>query len=261
MVGNISLLDHPQFNYHNKGFCAIVSNIIDIALEHFNRFNDYNVSISDGQTEKLFTCNKSTEGTTYDASNYFLTQFFNKNTQHNIYNAHKKANVSNLQKKNLVMLNTLKLKSDVEEEFKGIKNSLLGDKKTLGIHLRGTDKITELPSIPEDTIYKCIDTHMNMSKCSQIFLSTDDIFYVNLLQNKYGKEVVKYNSNNTISYNKQPLHKSGDRHKINKEVLSDVYLLSTVDTFLYCFSNVSLLSLIIGINKFSKICNINTFKE
>ena len=121
----------------------------------------------------------------------------------------------------------------------------------------GHEVVTIEQAIPETNIFDIIDFYLKKDTFDQIFLSTDDLFYVNLLENKYGKDIVKYNTKNTIRYNKHPIHHSGDRTKLNKEVLSDVYLLSHVNTFLYCFSNVSFLSLIMGIDKFTEIKNLN----
>ena len=55
-----------------------------------------------------------------------------------------------------------------------------------------------------------------------------------------------------------PLHRLPDRDVVNEEVLSNVYILSRCKHFLYSFSNVSLLALIMGANTQVTIVNLNS---
>ena len=84
----------------------------------------------------------------------------------------------------------------------------------------------------------------------------DDMFYIDKIISRFGN-IVKYYKDKTISLDGRPLHFIDDRTKLNKELMTDVYLLSESKYFLYCFSNVSYLALTMGINNFKKIKCIN----
>jgi hypothetical protein len=91
----------------------------------------------------------------------------------------------------------------------------------------------------------------------KIFVATDDKSYLGALIERYGNRIV-YDSSVSISNNKEPLHLTTcDRPKINEEVLSNVYLLSCCGSFLYSFSNVSLLTLIMGVYNFETFYHLN----
>ena len=80
--------------------------------------------------------------------------------------------------------------------------------------------------------------------------------YLNFLKQRYGK-LVLYDDTIQISSDNTPLHNLPNRGIINEEVLSNVYVLSKCNHFLYSFSNVSLLALIMGANNFKTITNLN----
>ena len=121
------------------------------------------------------------------------------------------------------------------------------------MQIRGTDKNRELPEIRAKVIFDLIEQNQN----HKIFVSTDDKKYLDLLLDRYGNRII-YDSSLQISSNSQSLHHNClDRSKINEEVLSSVYLLSTCKYFLYSFSNVSLLALIMGVNNFKFMDYLN----
>ena len=127
------------------------------------------------------------------------------------------------------------------------------DDNTLGIQIRGTDKKNELPELEIEKIFSLIDQFDKQ----KIFLATDDKKYLDLILNRYGDRII-YDSSLQISSNSQSLHHNcTDRFKINEEVLSSVYLLSKCKYFLYSFSNVSLLALIMGAQNFKFIDYLN----
>ena len=116
-----------------------------------------------------------------------------------------------------------------------------------------SDKNTELPEIKIESIFNLIDQNLK----DKIFVSTDDKKYLDLLLERYDNKII-YDSSLEISSDSQALHHNcSDRFKINEEVLSSVYLLSKCKYFLYSFSNVSLLALIMGANDFQFVDYLN----
>lgn len=252
----IITLQDPRFNYSYKGFCSIVCAIIDIAMEHYFVYENLNCSIHESQTLKLFDniCEEDNLG--YDAGSWWLERFFNHQLHQSEYNAHTVANLDNLKLKNTVYNSILKIKSDKTKLFESKYNSLGITDKTLGVQLRGTDKKNEIPEPNLDNIIRKIDFYFDNHGIENIFLATDDVKYLNLLMQRYG-ELVLYDDTIQISSDNTPLHNLPDRDLINEEVLSSVFILSRCSHFLYSFSNVSLLALIMGAKDFQTIMNLN----
>ena len=246
-------LSNPIFRYEYKGFCSIINQVIDIALEHYLDYNNYNLIIKDSQIEYLFDILTDATKIEYNSSNYWLDKFLNGNLK-NKQSAHNECNVDNLFLRNNFFNKVLSIKPYYKNKFSRLKEQLIDD-DTLGIQIRGTDKVTELPAPNLEKIFSLLDKQLD-KKESSIFLSTDDFKYIDLLQKRYGN-ILKYNSNNTISRDGLPLHFRFDRNKLNEEVLSDVFLLSSCKKFFYCYSNVSYLALTLGINNFNHMELIN----
>ena len=249
-------LQDSRFNYSYKGFCSIVCAIIDIALEHYEVYDNLNCSVNDLQTLKLFDNVYDNFDLEYDAGSWWLERFFQNQLHHSEYNAHTLANLENIKLKNKVLNSILTIKPDKIAKFeKKISQFNITD-RTLGIQIRGTDKKNEIPEPGIDTIIKKIDYYFETTDVQNIFLATDDIKYLNPLKEKYDN-LLLYDESLLISSDDTPLHNLPDRERINEEVLSSVYILSRCNHFLYSFSNVSLLALIMGANDFKTIMNLN----
>jgi hypothetical protein len=251
-TGYISYSD-ARFNYPYKGFCSIVCGIIDMALEHYIVNDNFNIEISESQTLNLFDNISPKNNQTYEVGSWWLERFFSDQTYQKQCNAHTPANLDNLKIKNKVYNNILKIKNEYLDKFDAKRLELGIDEDTLGIQIRGTDKIQELPAIQIQNIFDLID---KVEK-QKIFVATDDKYYLNCLLNRYGKRII-YDDSLQISSGSQSIHHNCvNRSQINEEVLSSVYLLSKCDHFLYSFSNVSLLTLIMGVNNFKFIDHLN----
>lgn len=249
-------LQDQRFNYSYKGFCSILCAIIDIAMEHYFVYGNLNCRVYESQTLKLFDNIYEDNSQEYDAGSWWLDRFFNQQLHQTEYNAHTIANIDNLKLKNKVYSGVLQIKSEKNKVFeKKFQNLGISD-KTLGIQIRGTDKKTEIPEPSSDVICKKIDYYFDNTNVENIFLATDDLKYLNLIKQRYG-DIVVYDDTIQISSDDTPLHNLPNRDLVNEEVLSSVYILSRCSHFLYSFSNVSLLALIMGANDFQTIMNLN----
>lgn len=249
-------LQDPRFNYSYKGFCSIVCAIIDIALEHYSVYDNLNCNIFEPQTLKLFDNVYEDGDDEYDAGSWWLNRFFQNELHHSDYNAHTIANLENLKLKNEVFNTILKLKEDKKKIFEKKFTDLGITNKTLGVQIRGTDKKVEVPEPDIDNIIKKIDEYFEVTDVQNIFLATDDVKYLNPIRERYGN-LVLYDESIHISTDSNPLHNLPNRDIINEEVLSSVFILSRCSHFLYSFSNVSLLALIMGVNNYQTIANLN----
>jgi len=257
MVGNINFND-SRYRYDYKGFCSIVNQIIDIAGLHQKNHKNFNVVINEPQTLKLFKpkFNGNTEYS-YDSSVFFLEEFFNGRID-NTYNAHTLANIDDLKNKKLILDSILEIKQDIKSQFESELQNLLNGEEFIGIQLRGTDKVTEISEVPIDNIFKHIDEVLNETKINKIFLATDDMKYLSAMTNRYGEDVVKYNTTNLFSHDSKPLHTTiTNREKMNLFVLRDVYFLKNSKYLCYTYSNVGHLALIMGIHNLQGFKNLN----
>lgn len=249
-------LQDPRFNYPYKGFCSIVCAIIDIALEHYSVYGNLNCNIFESQTLKLFDNVYEDGDDEYDAGSWWLNRFFQNELHHSDYNAHTIANLENLKLKSKVFNSILKIKEDKRKIFEKKFIDLGISDKTLGVQIRGTDKKVEVPEPNIDNIIRKIDEYFEVTDTQNIFLATDDVKYLNPIKERYGS-LVLYDDSIHISIDSNPLHNLPNRDIINEEVLSSVFILSRCNHFLYSFSNVSLLALIMGVNNYQTIANLN----
>jgi len=251
-TGYISYSD-SRFNYPYKGFCSIVCGIIDMALEHYVVNGNFNIEVAESQTLNLFDNISSKTNKSYNVGSWWLERYFSNQIYQGQYNAHTPANVDNLKIKNKVYNNILKIKDEYVEKFENKRIDLGIDEDTLGVQIRGTDKKEELPEIKIESIFNLIDSNDK----ERIFVATDDKYYLDCLLNRYGSRII-YDDTLQISSGSQSIHHNcSNRSQVNEEVLSSVYLLSKCSHFLYSFSNVSLLALILGINDFQFIDYLN----
>jgi hypothetical protein len=255
MMVKIALND-PRYNYSYKGFCSIVCAIIDIALEHYSVYDDCDCQVVESQTLELFDSIHKGESE-YDAGSWWLERFFSNELHHSEYSAHTVANPSNLILKNMIFQNILSIKKDKLLKFENKYESLGLTDKTLAVQIRGTDKNTEIEEPNINNIINKIDSYFESNLIDNIFLATDDSKFFNKLKSHYG-DLLLYDNEVRMSEDGTPLHRLSDRDVVNEEVLSNVYILSRCKHFLYSFSNVSLLALIMGANTQKTIVNLNS---
>lgn len=255
MQAYINLQD-PRFNYSYKGFCSIVCAVIDIALENYRVNGNFNCFVSDCQILKLFDNICDINEIKYDSGSWWLNRFFSGQLHDFGYNAHTIANLDNLKIKKKVLDSILTIKPEKIIQFDQKYLNLGINSETLAVQIRGTDKKNEIPEPNIDVIINKIDSYLNSREVKNIFLCTDDKKYLDLILEKY-RDIVIHDDTINISSNGSPLHTLSERDTINEEVLSSVYLLSKCGHFLYSFSNVSLLALVLGANNFKSILNLN----
>ena len=236
----------------HAGFCAIFNNTVNVCKYHFEIFNNNDILIQNDEINELFETKKIEDVSEFS---FDLEKSYDDSKYPNPSNAHVICDYDLVKEKNKIYNLFFKLKNI--EEYEVEKDKYINN-NTLSIHLRGTDKSSEVTPPDLNFIYKKIDEMLRLySNIDNIFLATDDIYYVNNLQSRYGDKL-RFRKDKKISIDGGPIHFIEDRTLINRELMIDVYLLSQSKYFLYCFSNVSYLALTLGINNFIKIDCLNT---
>lgn len=254
MVGNINLYD-KRFKYDYKGFCSIINQVIDLCDYHYKKHKNLNFVFDEPQMNKIFNLNSFNGESSYDVGISFLNDFLNGLIYHE-FNAHTECNYVDLKHKNFIFNSIAEIKEEYLKLFENNKQNYLSDSKYIGVQIRGTDKKIEIPQIPLSNIFKHIDNALTDLDYN-IFLATDDVYYLSNFIDRYGERVI-YNHENVISNNSKPIHFNNNRELINLQVINDVYILSKAKYFYYTFSNVSYFTLILGVDNFLKTINLNT---
>ena len=144
----------------------------------------------------------------------------------------------------------IKVKKSLIKIYEKIYSNL-ENKKTLGIHFRGTSyKRTPGHPFPptKDQILICVKKIIEKEKVEKIFLATEELDYLEFFKKKFPDNLVylgsSYRSNKNDAFKIYPrnLH----RYKLGREILLETMVLSRCNTFLYSNSNVS--KAVIGFN-------------
>ena len=126
-------------------------------------------------------------------------------------------------------------------------SKLLGNEKTVGVHIRGTDYKLGLKNhpniIPTDDYVNEVKEVLRKNDFMQIFLATDDSEILRMFQNEFGDKLVYYKDAFRVTgengvqntYNERSLH----YYKLGLEVIRDVYTLASCDSLICGLSQVA----------------------
>lgn len=142
----------------------------------------------------------------------------------------------------------IQLTADTERYIKQAIRKKLNGRKTIGIHIRGTDfnKMFDNHPIPvnvEEYVSSINDVYEKYHY-EQIFVATDDIRCLDLLRKQLNLPIVYYedtarsDSDKSVAFSKNM--RKNDRYLLGLEVLRDAYTLSYCDGFIGCLSQVDI---------------------
>lgn len=147
-----------------------------------------------------------------------------------------------------IMAKYIRLKSTVKEKILGDINKLFSSKRTLGIHVRGTDFRNNYYGHPVFTNGKkhlqVADEQLDKGNFEQVFLATDDLLILDEFKKRLGNNVVFYKDvkrgegqvSVAFEKNERELH----HYKLGLEVLRDMWTLSTCEGLVAGRSQVSI---------------------
>ena len=233
----------PSMSKKRAGIGVILVNTINACEYHVYKYNNDNIKISIKELSKLFTIKDFDCHIEYSHDLEHEMSLFSYSS---VSNAHLPLNKDYVFRKNKVF-NTFFTLKNIDELNLAKKRNITG--KTLAVHLRGTDKVGEVTPPTSSQIKNKVSKMLDQYDIDRIFLATDDIRYQTELV-KYFGNLVFFETDKKISKNGKAIHFKRNRDRINLEVLKDIYCLSESPYFLYSFSNVSYVALILGINNF-----------
>lgn len=144
----------------------------------------------------------------------------------------------------------VRVKPEIQEQIQVELTQLLGDKKTLAVHIRGVDwgnvKGHPIPVALEEYI-RLIDEAMERHGFEQVFLATDSDDTVAEMKRRYGNRLVCYcdiirtkAGSHTLAIFEQENQGNLRRFRMGYEVLRDMMALSQSEGLIAGFSNVAL---------------------
>lgn len=141
------------------------------------------------------------------------------------------------------------IKDHILAELKEFFNHHFKDYYVIGIHHRGTDKITEWGCVDYEVSYKTLCTIIENLPVSEknrlkIYVATDDQNFLNYMDERFRYQIIY--SEHVRAIDDNPLHLSSTVYTSNyqkgKEALMDCLLLSKCQTLIYPQSNLSYFS-------------------
>ncbi len=157
-----------------------------------------------------------------------------------------------------------KTKTIVEQRIR----KKLKEKKTLGVHIRGTDFYKEFNNHPVpvtvDEYAEVINREVEHHHFMQVFIATDDVRCLKELEKKvsvplvYYKNTMRASSNKSVAFEKN--NRKYNNYLLGLEVLTDAYTLSSCQGLIGCLSQVDIFVQIIKKSRgerFDPLCIIS----
>ena len=138
----------------------------------------------------------------------------------------------------------------LEEQLNRIFSNRNHAEKIVGLHLRGTDFGRNYKDHPKavgiDQYTNMIDKAIKKHGFTKVFIATDDINMLKMVQDRYGEIITFYKDTFRSSGSKNILSIESDgaspKYKKGLEVLRDIYTLSKCDGLIAGLSHVSILA-------------------
>lgn len=131
----------------------------------------------------------------------------------------------------------VKIKPSIQEKIDKFYKDNMKGKKTVGLHLRGTDKVAETRKIPTNVLIAEANKH---SDC-QYLICTDEAALLEEAKKTLNGKVIYYDC--FRSDDGTPVHKNDSKNyskaKAGEDVLIDAQLLARCDHFIHTYSCVS----------------------
>ncbi len=239
--GELFISDRSHCDSAQRGFFSLFREVLDIVASNGQkdiRVEYYDTLYNNNETENMWAYY-------FDPINNEnkkkYIRFFLKRPFRNIFSAENPKEVTLFHE---VINQRIKFKDEISDKVQHFWTTNLKNKKTIGIHFRGTDiqaslgKYTKtIKKANKDDYFSEVDLLMR-SGYDIIFLATDDESVLMAFKERYGDRIVHRDGERSI--NGQGIHfLNANRRRQGEDVIIDALLLARTDLFLYGYSNVS----------------------
>ena len=135
------------------------------------------------------------------------------------------------------------LKPHIEDQLDIFTEKYFAGNYVIGIHYRGTDKVSEAPTMSYEEVFNYIHREITLKLNAKFFVATDDAHFLNFMHAKFPGKIITLDA--MRSYDQNPVHYAlGNGYRKGKEALLDCLLLSRCAKLYKMCSNLSDSSLI-----------------
>ncbi len=131
----------------------------------------------------------------------------------------------------------IRVKSVIQKKIDDFYTKNMAGKKTIGIHLRGTDKYLEEPVVPLSSFIN--KAHELADKNTQFFIASDDASLFAQAVSQLEGHTIYYESLRVSTTQHMWQHGHPEKARLGEEVLIEAILLSRCDVVIHGFSNVA----------------------
>ncbi|RXG13758.1 hypothetical protein DSM03_10696 [Leeuwenhoekiella aestuarii] len=155
----------------------------------------------------------------------------------------------NLDRANYLIRKYLEIDTGVIEYVQNYIVDHFETNRIIGVHYRGTDKVSEAPAVSYELVKEIMHTELSKnSEITQFFLASDDHNFIDYMTTHFGNEYILTRSVNR-SKNGKPIHiTSKNLREINREALIDCLILSECNKLIKTASILSGCSVIFNPN-------------
>jgi Nodulation protein Z (NodZ) len=129
----------------------------------------------------------------------------------------------------------LVVKDNVIEEVDDFCRRHFAERRVLGVHYRGTDKVVESPFVPYDRVRRNIDRYLELyPNTDRVFVATDDARFLDYMQNASLGRGLLCREDSFRSRDGSSIHESSEtnKHAINRDAIVNCRILSRCEALL-----------------------------
>ena len=227
-------LNRPEYNIKSKGFGSIFCHVINsIYLAENMGFTAFNVDI---ENIKNYFNSITYQGDSFDGGDYY---YINHKNIKPLFSAHEILTEEKLSIIRKIANENLFLKKRYNDQAYEMQENIQSKNCKCAMHIRGTDKSSEIILPFKQEIFFTIDKLINESKSDHCYVETDDILYYELLSKSKYPCIFDF-----VNYSNKPKHFS-EFNDVKQDIIKAKFL-STFEYFGYSFSNYSFMCMALG---------------
>lgn len=133
----------------------------------------------------------------------------------------------------------IRLKPHIQDKLDTFVQQYFAGQRAIGIHYRGTDKKSEEPTVPYETVAHYLDLEISEHNNIKIFVATDDAHFLAFMRKRFPEKVIALDA--IRSQDQNPVHfpHSENAYQKGEEALLDCLLLSRCAKLYKMASNLS----------------------
>ncbi|HLO15730.1 MAG TPA: hypothetical protein VK206_12930 [Anaerolineales bacterium] len=144
-------------------------------------------------------------------------------------------NVLDIRLANYLINKYLVVKEDIVREVESFCCQNFANRRVLGVHYRGTDKVLESPVVPYDRVKRNIEHYLRIyPETDCIFIATDDINFIENMGNASIGRPVLFRNDSFRSRDGDSIHESAytNKYEINRDAIVNCLILSRCNALL-----------------------------